>query len=124
MLVAYDSLTGNVRRFTEKLPFERVKVTEDLQLDEPFIVVTYTVGFGQPPKIVNHFLERNHLYLKGVAASGNKNWGNCFAGSADVIAQKYCVPLLLKFEMAGTAEDVRLLAERVKKIDDAYRVKQ
>ncbi len=41
---------------------------------EPFIIVTGTIGFGEVPEPVQSFLEVNHQYIRGVAASGNRNW--------------------------------------------------
>ncbi len=43
---------------------------------EPFIIVTGTIGFGEEPEPVQSFLEVNHQYIRGVAASGNRNWGD------------------------------------------------
>lgn len=113
MLVAFDSRTGNVRRFVDKLPFPAVRIDEDMTLDEPFVLVTYTTGFGQAPDKVLRFLKKNGRRLKGVAASGNRNWGTNFAASADVIADMYGVPVLTKFELSGTARDVETFVKGV-----------
>jgi protein involved in ribonucleotide reduction len=106
MLIAYDSKTGNVRRFIEKLKLPAVQIEDTMILDEPFVLVTYTTGFGQVPAKVMSFLKRNHPRLKGVSASGNRNWGESFARSADRIAEMYGVPVLGKFELSGTQRDV------------------
>ncbi|OUM86146.1 MAG: ribonucleotide reductase assembly protein NrdI [Bacillus thermozeamaize] len=114
MQVVYASRTGNVRRFIRKLHMDVVAINDDeMIVDYPFVLVTYTDGFGQVPKKVLTFLERNHRHLVAVAASGNRNWGRLFAHSADVIAQTYGVPILLKFELSGTDEDVKQFKERV-----------
>ena len=57
------------------------------------------------PQLVEDFLTKNNKYLRGVAASGNRNWGDMFAKSADVISDKYNVPVLMKFELSGTIND-------------------
>ncbi|MBD2847022.1 class Ib ribonucleoside-diphosphate reductase assembly flavoprotein NrdI [Paenibacillus sp. IB182496] len=106
MLIVYDSKTGNVARFIDKLNLRCVKLDESMTVDEPFVLVTYTTGFGQPPASVLAFLIRNHGRLTGVSASGNRNWGDNFARSADHIARLYGVPVISKFEMSGTARDV------------------
>ncbi len=106
MLVAFDSRTGNVRKFVEKLPVQSVQIEEHMTIAEPFVLVTYTTGFGNVPDKVLRFLRRNSNCLKGVAASGNRNWGDLFAKSADVISAMYGVPVLGKFELSGTAKDV------------------
>ncbi|MGO0062584.1 class Ib ribonucleoside-diphosphate reductase assembly flavoprotein NrdI [Brevibacillus fluminis] len=113
MLVAYDSKTGNVKRFIRKLGLPAVQIDEKLKLEEPFVLVTYTTGFGQPPEKVMSFLEHNHRNMVGVSASGNRNWGDCFAKSADYISEKYGVPVLTKFELAGTLSDVERFKREV-----------
>jgi len=117
MLIAYDSRTGNVRRFVQKLDFRAVQIDETMTLDEPFVLVTYTTGFGQVPGRVISFLRRNYPLLAGVAASGNRNWGSRYALSADRVAEQYKVPVLGKFELAGTASDVEYFVREVRRIE-------
>jgi protein involved in ribonucleotide reduction len=111
MLVAFASKTSNVERFIKSFPdIKSVKITDNLLLEEDFILVTYTTGFGQVPQLVEDFLTKNNKYLRGVAASGNRNWGDMFAKSADVISDKYNVPVLMKFELSGTINDRKKFA--------------
>lgn len=117
MLVVYDSKTGNVKRFINKLNMRAVQIDEQQEVDEPFVLVTYTTGFGQVPEKVNSFLDSNHKMLRGVSASGNRNWGSGFAKSADTISQKYDVPVILKFELSGTSQDTQHFVERVQAIE-------
>ncbi|MGG3672224.1 class Ib ribonucleoside-diphosphate reductase assembly flavoprotein NrdI [Bacillus nitratireducens] len=116
MLVAYDSMTGNVKRFIQKLNMPTVQIDEDLVIDEDFILITYTTGFGNVPERVLDFLERNNEKLKGVSASGNRNWGDMFGASADKISTKYEVPIVSKFELSGTNNDVEYFKESVREI--------
>lgn len=113
MLVAYDSRTGNVDKFVEKLNMRSLRISEGITIEEPFVLVTYTTGFGQVPEKVQSFLERNHRYLMGVSASGNRNWGESFARSADRISQWLHVPILAKFELSGTSKDVEQFKREV-----------
>ena len=106
MLIAYDSRTGNVRRFVKKLGLPAVQIEENMELDQPFILVTYTTGFGQAPDKTLSFLRTNYARMKGVLASGNRNWGEGFARSADKISALYSVPVLGKFELSGTQRDI------------------
>ena len=54
MLIAYDSKTGNVKRFIRKLDLPSIQIEETTTLDEPFVLVTYTTGFGKvPPKVLS-----------------------------------------------------------------------
>jgi protein involved in ribonucleotide reduction len=116
MLIAYDSRTGNVARFIAKLDKQAVRIDEDAVLQEPFVLVTYTTGFGKIPEKTAAFLKRNSRWLRGVAASGNRNWGEGFAKSADLIADQYRVPVLAKFELSGTSKEVGLFLNEMEEI--------
>jgi len=118
MIIAYHSLTGNVKRFLDRCEFAFVNIADVSTLDEPFIIVTNTIGFGQVPGPVSDFLNRNRERLVGVAASGNRNWGANFAKAADLISLQYGVPIVHKFELSGTEEDVKIFTERVYAIDE------
>lgn len=113
MKIYYASLTGNVRRFIAKTGLDAEEITADTIVDEPFILVTYTIGFGEVPDIVSTFLRSNSYYLRGVAVSGNQIWGANYGHAGDIISRSYQVPLLLKFELSGTSADVQTFTERV-----------
>lgn len=121
MLIAYFSLTGNVRRFVEKTGLRAAEIKPDLTITEPFVCVTGTYGFGQVARQVADFLAANGAYLTGVAASGNRNWGGNYAKAADIIAAQYGVPVIGRFELAGTDEDIRQFIERVNTLDELHR---
>ncbi|EZX23651.1 class Ib ribonucleoside-diphosphate reductase assembly flavoprotein NrdI [Mammaliicoccus sciuri] len=105
MKIIYYSLTGNVRRFIQRAGLsDTMALTEankTNEINEPFIMVTGTIGFGQVPDTVQDFLKVNHHNLKAVAGSGNRNWGQNFAKASEEIANQYHVPLLMKFELHG-----------------------
>lgn len=128
MLIAYDSKTGNVQRFIESLALpaaDTVRITPGLVVSEPFVLVTYTTGFGDIPPSTVSFLQENHLYLTGIATSGNKIWGANFGKSADTISEQYRVPTLLKFELSGLPTDKRLFMERVEELaHETHRTEQ
>ncbi|MCC2358443.1 MULTISPECIES: class Ib ribonucleoside-diphosphate reductase assembly flavoprotein NrdI [Bacillus cereus group] len=111
MLIIWESKTGNVSRFIEKLPKElkrnALRISQiNNKIREKFVLITYTTGFGAIPEEVNSFLEKNYEYLLGVSASGNKNWGDNYGASADKIAAQYAVPILTKFELSGTKNNI------------------
>ncbi|HDR6758225.1 TPA: class Ib ribonucleoside-diphosphate reductase assembly flavoprotein NrdI [Bacillus cereus] len=56
---------------------------------------------------------RNQETLKDVSASGNCNWGDMFGVSADKISAKYEVPIVSKFELSGTNNDVEYFKEKM-----------
>lgn len=114
MLIVYDSLTGNVRRFVDKLGLPNLRIQDGLTVGEPFILITYTTGLGFVPDSTKQFLEDNSAHLIGVATSGNKNFGNYYALAADIIAKQYEVPVIHKFEFSGLPSDVELFMKGVK----------
>ncbi|MBP0724693.1 class Ib ribonucleoside-diphosphate reductase assembly flavoprotein NrdI [Bacillus sp. RG28] len=117
MVIVYSSMTGNVKRFVNKVNLPSIQIKDGLEVEEPFVLITYTTGFGNIPDNVERFLENNSHHLKAVSASGNKNWGNLFAASADKISNQYKVPVLSKFELAGTNRDVKNFLEGVEKLE-------
>lgn len=118
MLVAYASKTGNVARFVERLPVQRCRIwTGEERIDAPCVLVTYTTGFGQVPAEVERFVTHNRGHIRGVAASGNRNWGANFARSADVLAGRYGLPILLKFELAGSDKDAERFLQALQQMD-------
>ncbi|WP_416825569.1 class Ib ribonucleoside-diphosphate reductase assembly flavoprotein NrdI [Ectobacillus polymachus] len=116
MRIVYDSMTGNVKRFIHKIGMPAMQIRDSLVMNEEFVLVTYTTGFGNVPDRVLEFLQNNHSFLKGVSASGNRNWGTNYGASADKIAVRYHVPVLSKFELSGTNRDVEYFKERVREI--------
>ncbi|WP_150271350.1 class Ib ribonucleoside-diphosphate reductase assembly flavoprotein NrdI [Paenibacillus tepidiphilus] len=116
MLIVYDSKTGNVKRFISKLNLPAVQIEEQMTIDEPYVLVTYTTGFGEIPERVSSFLQDNAKHLLGVSASGNRNWGERFALSADIIADLYQVPVISKFELSGTKTDVERFEREVSRV--------
>lgn len=117
MKIYYFSFTGNVRRFIKRTELNNaVEITQSNcaePVDEPYLLVTGTIGFGEVPKPVQSFLEVNHQYLRGVAASGNRNWGQNFAKAGRTISEQYNVPLLMKFELHGTNKDIDEFKDKV-----------
>ena len=109
MFVYYDSKTGNVQRFIDKIKKERqewsfVKISSDMEISENGHLVTFTTNFGEIPDTTEKFLknENNRKYIKSVSSSGNMNWGTLFGKAADNIEEKYGIPVLMKFELSGT----------------------
>ncbi|MDG4943031.1 class Ib ribonucleoside-diphosphate reductase assembly flavoprotein NrdI [Staphylococcus agnetis] len=117
MKVVFYSFTGNVKRFIKRTELtDTMELTENCaseRIEDPFIIVTGTIGFGEVPQPVKQFLNVNHDNLRGVAASGNRNWGQNFAKAGIAIADEYNVPLLMKFELHGSIQDTKEFKEKV-----------
>lgn len=116
MLIVYDSMTGNVDRFVKKLGLRNKKIEPGVIVEEPFLLITYSIGFGEVPKKVNGFLTVNSHYLRGVIGSGNMIWGTNYCGAAEKIAKEFNVPLVHKFELSGTDKDVEKVQQEAKNI--------
>lgn len=125
MLVYFSSTSENTKRFVEKtlIPAERIPLRWDLEsplvVDYDYILVTPTYGAGNDsstvPKQVVKFLniEQNRKHLKGVIGAGNTNFGKHFCKAAEIISEKTGCPLLYRFEILGTQEDVEKVREIV-----------
>jgi|SRR5690606_13307467 len=111
-LIYYDSKTGNVERFIKKLEeikdWRFIKISDDVEAFEPGHLITFTTRFGEIPETTKRFLDNENIWLYSVTSSGNRNWGRNFGLAGDLIAKQLDIPLLMKFELSGTSEDVNL----------------
>jgi len=116
-LVYFSSGSGNTARFVERLglPALRIPLRSTDPLPDPaaeFVLITPTFadgeGRGAVPKQVIRFLNQpeHRARLRGVIAGGNRNFGTTFALAGEVIARKCNVPVLTRFELAGTDTDI------------------
>lgn len=120
MLIVYTSKTGNVARFVARLGLPCLRLGDGTeQITEPCLLITYTTGFGQAPLEAVRFVEGNRPYVLGVAASGNRNWGDIFARAAEVLSLRYGIPIVHKFELAGTHQDIKTIQEAINALSRA-----
>jgi len=116
-LVYFSSVSGNTKRFVEKLglPAHRIPLypkDDPLVVDEDFVLLVPTYGGGNGrgavPKQVIKFLndERNRRHIRGVISAGNTNFGEAYCLAGDIISAKCQVPHMYKFELFGTPRDV------------------
>ena len=85
--------------------------TTQLHRRDPYVLVLPTYGGGEGgavPKQVIRFLndEDNRSLIRGVIAAGNTNFGEGYCIAGDIVAAKCQVPLLYRFEVFGTPDDV------------------
>jgi protein involved in ribonucleotide reduction len=129
LLVYFSSLTENTSRFISQLDVPALRIplkTADaaqFSVDEDFVLVTPTYGSGRVPGQVVKFLnlEQNRVRCKGVIGSGNRNFFEDFAKAGDIISAKLQVPLLYRFELAGTPEDITKTKEGLKSFGESNR---
>ena len=119
MKIVYFSSTtsNNTHRFVEKLdwPAERIpqrRADSALIVNDPYILIfpTYGAGHGAgavPPGVIR-FLndEHNRNLIRGVVGAGNTNFGSSYTAAATAVSKKCNVPVLHRFEILGSTEDV------------------
>lgn len=127
-LVYFSSISENTKRFVEKLNANLVRIpikTEDaaeFSHSEDSVLVVPTYGGGNDsstvPKQVIKFLNNpeNRKHIKAVIAAGNTNFGEHFCKAGDIVAEKLGVPVLYRFEITGTNEDVLEVQERLEQL--------
>lgn len=122
-LVYFSSQSENTHRFVLRtgLPARRIPLAPEarLRVSEPYILVVPSYGGGSHrgavPRQVIHFLNdtENRQLIRGVIAAGNRNFGEAYCLAGSIIAQKCAVPCLYRFELLGTAEDVKNVTQGV-----------
>ena len=126
-IVYYSNRSGNTRRFVEKLGYrDTINLSSNLDLvvhnKYVLFVPTYGGGHGEYsiPRPVANFLndKMNRQLLVGVVGFGNTNFGDHYCKAAYLIAEKTGVPILAKVELLGTPEDVQLVQERLRKLNE------
>ena len=91
-------------------------------MEEPYVLCTPTYGkpdgAGNVPPQVVKFLNQpaNREHLLGVIGAGNTNFGGLFCVAADIISRKCEVPVLYRFELMGTPEDVEKVNQGLEEI--------
>ncbi len=116
-LVYFSSVSGNTARFVRSLGRDADRIPllpsdEPLTVSEPYVLVLPTYGGGNDrgavPKQVIRFLndEGNRSLCRGVIAAGNTNFGTAYCIAGDIVAHKCGVPVLYRFELFGTPDDV------------------
>lgn len=121
-LVYFSSRSGNTERFVRALGLaaDRIPIAPELAMPAPrapFVLITPTYADGQGRGAVHRQVIRflndpdTRRHLRGVIAGGNRNFGALFASAGDVISRKCGVPVLYRFELAGTATDIARVTE-------------
>ncbi|WP_309079718.1 class Ib ribonucleoside-diphosphate reductase assembly flavoprotein NrdI [Zhihengliuella sp.] len=116
-LIYFSSTSENTAKFIDKLEVEAARIPlygwePELVATEPFVLLLPTYGgedgrHSIPPQVMR-FLNRqeNRSLLRGVIGAGNTNFGSAYCLAARKISAKCDVPLLYRFELMGTPEDV------------------
>lgn len=124
-IVYFSNVSNNTKRFVEKLNWQgelyQIPITGkfDLALLSSYVLICPSYGSEindhippQVKKFLNDSANRKHCV--GVIGSGNINFGEDYAAAADIISFKLQVPVLYKFELAGTAQDIEKVQKGLK----------
>lgn len=125
IIVYFSSVSENTHRFVQKTGIKNLRLPlrtseEPPQVSQPYVLCVPSYGrpggAGSVPPQAIKFLNNpaNRALLKGVIGAGNTNFGELFCVAADKIAAKCHVPVLYKFELMGTEEDVATVQEGIK----------
>ena len=115
-LVYFSSSSENTHRFMQRLGLPAIRIPlnerERIRVDEPYMLIVPSYGgggtAGAVPRQVIRLLNDTHnrALIRGVIASGNRNFGDAYGRAGDVISQKCGVPWLYRFELMGTQSDI------------------
>ena len=118
MIIYYDSKTGNVQRFIDKVVqitgWQAIRIQKEMRIEAEGHLVTFTTNFGQIPAITEEFAANNFTKIYSVTSSGNRNWGRNFGVAGDKVAALFEIPLAFKFELSGTMEDINQFIDIIK----------
>lgn len=127
MILAYISITGNVKDFVEKTGFKSVEINPAnpfISVNENFIVVVPSYE-GAINEEVEDFIEykNNKEHLVGFASSGNLNFDELFCINAKELSAIFNKPIIFKFEFSGTNKDIENFKKEVDLIEKTYSTK-
>lgn len=117
-IIYFSNIADNTENFVNKLGWDLGEIHRIPKQGEfptpptkPYVLIIPTYGSGKPPVQVRKFLNKavNRKMICGVVGSGNKNFGANFARASDTVARMCNIPLLGKFEMRGTDEEIKII---------------
>lgn len=112
MKYVYASRTGNIDSIIKKLGIDALKLTDGSEMvEEPFVLFTYSDGYGEIPAVVKAFVDKNSANLKSVIVSGDPKFGPAYGGAGKKLESEYGTKVLYLVEKAGTDEDIAKIKE-------------
>ncbi|NDL10538.1 class Ib ribonucleoside-diphosphate reductase assembly flavoprotein NrdI [Photorhabdus sp. HUG-39] len=125
-LIYFSSSSSNSHRFVQKLeiPAFRIPINQSdspLNVTSPYILLTPSYGGGStkgavPPQVIRFLnIAENRAFIRGVIAAGNTNFGEAYGIAGRIISEKCRIPLLYRFELLGTEEDVQRVRKGIQR---------
>lgn len=123
----YSSSYGMTASLAERLGFPsyqvkgsyRRKMGTPLIADRPYVLLVPTYrserDHNYVPRSLKEFLLTgdNARLMRGVVGIGNINFGSDYNKGADVVSEKFGVPVLAKVELSGTPDEVVKVREKI-----------
>lgn len=115
-IIYFSTKSENTLNFVSRLTnFESERLPEngDIVTDYPYVLVFPSYGGGKMqgsiPAPVLRFIKnvKNQENIIGIIGSGDRNYGDMFCIGAALLSKKLEVPLLYRYEIRGTKEDVQ-----------------
>ena len=127
MIVYFSNVSGFTHRFVEKLGLSASRIpinsveAGSFRISEPSTLILPTYGANGRdfvPKQVIRFLnvEANRNLITSVIGSGNINFLDDYTKAADIVSAKLGVPVLHRFELAGTPEDIDIVHKELENL--------
>lgn len=121
--IAYYSITGQTKRFVNKLGIEGYEITDAdpfYQMERPFILIVPTYDDDMMDPVIDFLQYKdNAKNCVGIAGGGNRNFNTLYNHTAKDIAAALNVPVVFQFEFNGTQKDV----EKFKKVVNEIGIK-
>ncbi len=110
MIVVYDSLTGEGKKFAESLGYPTQSIKEEL--NEDCILVTRNIGLGQIPLTTKSFVKKNKDKIQGFVNNGNlKMHRLTYCGASDKLVKKYGLVMIRNIDRGGNEEDIQAVKD-------------
>jgi ribonucleoside-diphosphate reductase 2, operon protein nrdI len=118
--VAYYSITGQTKRFVNKLGIDGYEITDAdpfYKMGHPFILIVPAYDDDMMDPVIDFLqYEDNAQNCVGVAGGGNRNFNTLYNHTAKDIASGLNVPVVFQFEFNGTQKDVENFKKVVNEI--------
>ncbi len=124
LILAVDSLTGQGKRFAQKLGFPVFDIATCQPLNNQHVIlVTRSYNFGEIPETTLSFIHTYRTHIIGVVVGGNRTWGQNFGAAGEKIQTMFGIPLIHKFEGTGFPSEVSVTKAWIEtKLDELNQV--